>query len=97
MPNFLETYPNEAEARKAVDALGCAGVTNDDIHLLTGNGLHDVRTEVVGGFGGPVAPDAPVGTFANVPVPRRSGAGTFAGDADRQRQGSFADVDRTAA
>jgi hypothetical protein len=53
--------------------------------------LHDVRVERVGGFAGPVAPDDPVGTFANVRRLRRQGTGTFAGDADRRRQGSFAD------
>ena len=36
----------------------------------------------------------PVGTYGNVRRLRRQGNGTFAGDADRQRQGSFADTDR---
>jgi hypothetical protein len=54
---------------------------------------HDVRREPVGGFAGRVRPDATVGTYGNVRHLRRQGAGTFAGDADRQRQGSFADSD----
>jgi len=54
---------------------------------------HDVRREPVGGFAGRVPPDAPVGTYGDVRRFRRQGAGTFAGDADRQRQGSFADAD----
>jgi hypothetical protein len=54
---------------------------------------HDVRREPVGGFAGTLGPDAPVGTYGNVRRRRRQGAGTFAGDADRQRQGSFADAD----
>jgi hypothetical protein len=58
---------------------------------------HDVRKEPVGGFAGTVDPEAPVGTYGNVRRRRRQGAGTFAGDADRQRQGSFADGELTAA
>jgi hypothetical protein len=58
---------------------------------------HDVRTEPVGGFAGPVPPDAPVGTFANARLVRRQCAGSFAGDPDRHRQGSFADADGRAA
>jgi hypothetical protein len=53
---------------------------------------HDVRREPVGGFAGTLDPDAPVGTYGNVRRRRRQGAGTFVGDADRQRQGSFADA-----
>ena len=47
----------------------------------------------MGGFAGRVPPDAPVGTYGDIRRFRRQGAGTFAGDADRQRQGSFADAD----
>jgi hypothetical protein len=54
---------------------------------------HDVRREPVGGFAGTVAPDAPVGSYGNVRHFRWQGAGIFAGDADRRRQGSFADAD----
>jgi hypothetical protein len=56
---------------------------------------HDVRREMVGEFAGPIPPEAPVGTFADRPVRRRQGTGAFAGDPDAQRQGSFADSDRT--
>jgi hypothetical protein len=52
---------------------------------------HDVRREPVGGFAGTLGPEAPVGTYGNVRRRRRQGAGTFVGDADRRRQGSFAD------
>jgi hypothetical protein len=54
----------------------------------------DVRREPVGGFAGRVEPDAPVGTYGGSVVLRRQGAGSFAGDPDHQRQGSFADTDR---
>jgi hypothetical protein len=55
--------------------------------------FHDVRQEPVGDFAGPVEPDSPVGTFGNRRVRRRQGNGTFTGDADRQRQGSYGDLE----
>ncbi len=60
--------------------------------LLPRATLHDLREEPVGTFTGTLDPGAPVGTYGNVRRFRRQGAGTFAGDADRQRQGSFADT-----
>jgi hypothetical protein len=54
---------------------------------------HDVREEPAGTFAGTIGPDAPVGTFGNVRVRRGRGAGTYAGNPDHQRQGSFADVE----
>jgi nucleotide-binding universal stress UspA family protein len=57
--------------------------------------VRDVRTQAVGGFAGPVSPKAPVGTFADIRRRRSQGRGTFAGDADHQRQGSFADTNLT--
>jgi hypothetical protein len=55
--------------------------------------MHDVRDENAGGFAGPVEPSAPVGRYAGAAGVRRQGAGTFAGDPDDQRQGSFGDPD----
>jgi len=52
---------------------------------------HDIRFERVGGWAGPVEPQAPVGKFAGPPRFRRQAAGGWAGDPDAQRQGSFAD------
>jgi len=40
-----------------------------------------------------MSPDDPVGTFGNRRIRRWRGKGTFMGDADRQRQGSFGDID----
>jgi len=88
------TYPTETGARRAIEGLRATGVAAHDIRLLTGHVLGDVRREPVGGFAGPVAPDAPVGTYGDRPVLRRQGAGGFAGNPDHQRQGSFADADR---
>jgi hypothetical protein len=94
MTTLSKTYSTEAAARRAVEALRAAGVLARDIRLLTGTRLGDVRREPVGGFAGPVAPNARVGTYGDRQVLRRQGAGGFAGDPDHQRQGSFADTDR---
>jgi hypothetical protein len=56
--------------------------------------LHDIRREVVGGYARPVGPYAPIGTYANRVLLRRQGTGSYAGDPQLQRQGSYADVDR---
>jgi hypothetical protein len=70
-----------------------AGVPAADIRLLRPCRLHDVRNEPVGTFAGPAGPGAPIGSYAGIRRERRQGAGSFAGEADRQRQGSFADAD----
>jgi hypothetical protein len=54
----------------------------------------DWRYRPTGGFAGPVARDARIGTFADVALVRAQGAGTFAGSAAAQRVGSFADTRR---
>jgi hypothetical protein len=94
MPTLTKTYPTEVAARRAVRALRATGVPGRDIRLLAGTAPRDVRHEPVGGFAGPVAPDAPIGTYGGRTVQRRQGAGSFAGDPSQQRQGSFADTDR---
>ena len=62
--------------------------------MSTVHELHDIRREAVGGYAGPVSPNAPIGTYANGVLLRHQGAGSFAGDPDLQRQGSYADVGR---
>lgn len=94
MADILDTYPSHAAAREHSAALRAAGVPSRRDRRLAAARQRDARIEPVGGFAGPVAPDAPIGTFANVSVTRRRGAGSFAGDARRQRQGSFSDSDR---
>jgi hypothetical protein len=96
MATLCKTYPSEHLARKAIDTLRAAGVPAQDIRLLTGSRMHDVRDEPVGEFAGAARPRDPVGSFANVRHLRREGNGAFFGDADRQRQGTFADADRDA-
>jgi hypothetical protein len=94
MSILCQTFATGDVARRAVRALTTAGVPSRDIWLLTGARQHDVRREPVGSFYGVVAPDGPVGTFAGPQRSRWTGAGTFAGDARNQRQGSFADAER---
>ncbi len=94
MSTLCKTYSDEAHAREAVDHLLASGAPRRAIRLLTGSPMHDVRDERVGTFAGGIGPDAPVGRFAGPPRRRCQGTGAFAGNPDRQRKGSFADVDR---
>ena len=94
MTTIHRTYRNDDAARSAIAALRAGGVSPRAIRLLTGRAPYDIRREPVGGFAGPVAPDAPVGTFGGRAVRRRQAAGGYAGEPDRQRQGSFGSADR---
>ena len=98
MATLSKTYPSEETARQAIEALRAAGAPPRDIRLLTSRPLHNVRDELVGGFAGPVAPDAPVGNYGGVTGRRAQATGSFATgsarDPDRQREGSFADAER---
>jgi hypothetical protein len=94
MTTLTKTYPTELAARRAVQALRATGVPERDLRLLAGSAPRDIRREPVGGFAGPVAPHAPVGTYSGRVIQRHQSAGSFAGDPDQQRQGSFADTDR---
>jgi hypothetical protein len=98
MATLSKTYPNEDAGRGAVDTLRAASVPPREIRRLTSRPLADIRREPVGGFAGPVGPDAPVGNFAGGTVRRSDAAGgfatgSFAGDAHQLRQGSFGDVE----
>ena len=85
MPTLDKTYPDRRTARPARPSLGATSVPAPT--------PPDVRREAIGNFVGRIGPDDPVGSFGNVPRLRRQGAGAFAGDPDRQRQGSFRDHD----
>jgi hypothetical protein len=94
MTTLWTTYSSYTVAQRAVDELTAAGVSDRDIRLIIGSRLHDLRSEVAGGFAGPVGPNAPVGRFAGPPLPRWHAAGGFYGDPNRWRQGSFADTEQ---
>lgn len=87
-------YWSTASASHAVKAPRQGRLPGCDIRLVTGRSMDDIRREPVGTFAGAAGPNAPVGTFAGVRCLRRQGSGTFAGDADAQRQGTFADSGR---
>lgn len=99
MATFIKAYPTEDAARRAVETLRAASVPPREIRLLTSRPLHDIRSEPVGGFAGPLGPDAPVGTFSGR-IHRRSddqgsfATGSSAGDPAGRREGSFGDVER---
>jgi hypothetical protein len=93
MATLCQAYPSEAAARRAIERLRAGGLPPQGAQLITGGLVHDLRREPVGEFLGQAEPDAPVRTFASTTLLRWHPPGTFAGDADRQRAGSFADVD----
>jgi hypothetical protein len=93
MSTLCKTFDNDVDARRAAEALRSAGVPAQRIRVLAARRMHDVRREPVGSFAGELGPDAPVGSFDNERHLRRQCTGAFAGDGDRQRQGSYGDAD----
>jgi hypothetical protein len=94
MATLCKTLPTTESALRAVEALSAAGVPAGDVGVLIGHQYQDVRRERIGGFGGPIDPDAPFGKYAGPPRLRWRAAGGFVAHADDHRQGSFGDVDR---
>jgi hypothetical protein len=94
LPPHGWTRARVVSQRSARDASPTATAHAAPIRLLIGCRLHDIREEPTGGFAGNIGPDAPVGTYAGAVRLRCEGTGSFFGDSDRQRQGSFADADR---
>jgi hypothetical protein len=77
-----------------VRRLLATGTPPAELQLLLGRPTRDVRDQPIGGFAGPIAPDALVGTFAGRAVPRRHAAGDWIGAPAGRRQGSFGDAER---
>ena len=92
MAALCRSYTSHADALDAVNAVLSAGIPGEGVRVLTGEPQRDARKEEVGEFGGPTAPDAPVGEFAGGAHPQGQEEGHFAGG--EQRGGSFADADR---
>jgi hypothetical protein len=92
MTTLYRIYPTETAAREAVRDLKTT--PSRDVKLVIGSPEHDIGKEPVGGFAGPVQPDARVGSFGDASPKRREGSGAFAGDPDQARQGTFGDSDR---
>ena len=91
MPARCEMYPTAEEARTAAEALIAQGTPADELRVLIGTPTRDVRMETVGGFGGPVAADARVGSFGGPGTELGEERGSFEGDRSKRRRGSFAD------
>jgi hypothetical protein len=96
MPTLCKAYADPGAARDAIEELLTAGPAGREIHMVVGWTPHDRRRAIAGGFARPVPPDAAVGRFAGSPLRRWRGEGSFAGEADRMRKGSFGDVDADA-
>ena len=96
MPTLCKAYAEPGAARDAIDELLTAGRAGREIRMVVGSTLHDRREEIAGGFARPVPPDAAVGHFAGGPLHRWRGEGSFAGEADLMRKGSFGNVDADA-
>ncbi|MFZ0090502.1 MAG: hypothetical protein WAL63_13395 [Solirubrobacteraceae bacterium] len=94
MATLCKTFPTAESVLDAAEALDAGGVPSGDIGVLIGRRYHDVRAESVGGFGGPLDPEAPFGKYAGPPRSRWRAAGGFIAHPDDQRQGSFDDTDR---
>ena len=94
MATLTKSYTREEAARLAVETLRAASGPPRGIWLLSSRPLHDRRREPVGGFAGPLGPDAPVGTFAGQARRRSDDTGSFSGDRGQRRRGSFGDVER---
>jgi hypothetical protein len=93
MAAVCRSYASHGEAAKAVQALLDAGVDGQDVLVLTGEGVGDVRDQPAGSFAGRVEPDAPVGSFEGEQPTRAEARGTFANEPSG-RVGSFADAAR---
>ena len=94
MTTLYRAYESTSDAENAVERLLSTGVPMR-IELIMGRALEDARDAPIGTFAGTTTTDAlTVGSYANVAHSGRAAMGTFAGDADKQRRGSFGDTDR---
>jgi hypothetical protein len=93
MATLCKTFPSNESALQAAAALSAAAVPARDIGVLIGHRYHDVRTERVGGFDGPIGAAAPLGKYAGPPRLRWRATGGFVAHPDDRRQGSCGDVD----
>jgi hypothetical protein len=94
MTVICRSYNDELEAHRAVERLMELGVDGREIKVLMGEPSRDARDEPAGGFAGELPPEHEVGDFGDRGHDAGEGAGTFAGSAANQREGSFGDIDR---
>jgi adenine-specific DNA methylase len=95
MVTLTRAYTSIHEAETAAARLLSAGVPTVRIQLVMGRAIQDARDTPIGTFAATTtAGAATVGSFGNVALSARQAIGTFAGDPDKQRRGSYGDADR---
>ena len=95
MTTLYRAYTSTHEAENAIERLLSARASATRIELIMGHAIADARDAPIGTFAGTTTADAQnVGSFGNVAQSGRAAMGSFAGDADKQRRGSFGDIDR---
>ena len=95
MATLYRAYTSTRDAENAIDRVLSAGVPAIRIELIMGHAVQDARDAPIGTFAGTTTADAlTVGSYANIAHSGREAIGTFAGDPDKQRRGSFGDTDR---
>ena len=95
MATLCRAFTSTHDAENAIERLLSAGVAAIRIELIMGHAVEDARDAPIGTFAGATTADArTVGSYADIAHSGRDATGTFAGDPDTQRRGSFGDIDR---
>jgi len=95
MAMLYRAYESTYDAEGAIERLIAGGVPATEIELIAGEPIRDWREAPIGTFAGTTTADAlTVGSYAGIQHSGRKAMGTFAGDPDTQRRGSFGDADR---
>ena len=93
MPTLYRTYESTYDAEDAIERLVAGGVPATEIELIAGEPIRDWREAPIGTFAGTTTADAlTVGSYAGIQHSGPTAMGTFAGDPDVQRRGSFGDT-----
>ena len=93
MSTLCRAYTSELDADAAVDRV-LSALPAATVQVLMGETAQDARDLPVGSFAGATSNGEPVGSYAGVAHSGSEAMGGFAGNADAQRRGAFADVDR---
>ena len=95
MVTLHRAYESTYDAEIAIERLLSADVPAVRIELIAGRAFGDARDTPIGTFARTTTAEAAiVGSYGDVAHSGRVAMGTFAGDPDKQRRGSFGDVDR---
>jgi hypothetical protein len=95
MATIHRAHTSTHDAENAIQRLLSAGFPAIRIELIMAHAVQDARDAPIGTFAGTTTADAlSVGSFADIAHSGREAIGSFAGDPDKQRRGSFGDTDR---